>query len=109
MSKEKVDAYRASKTTRKQDQEKARKKRAAKRKIAWAVAILCVAGIAAALGLTVKSSYDSYKASLPTYDASTQVVQDFAGVLDADEEAEDADTTADDAEETEAPEETTEE
>lgn len=81
MSKEKVDAYKARKANRKEEiaKEKARKKR--EKWIGTGLAVVIVAGLIFALGLTGWNEYKSYQDSRPNYERSEMVVSDLTGIL----------------------------
>lgn len=86
MSKEKVDAYKAQKANRKENIAKAKAKQKRDKWIGTALAVVIVAGLAFALGLTGWNEYQSYQNSRPDYAREEMVVSDLTGILDTVEE-----------------------
>ena len=101
MSQEKVEKYKQEKVHRKENVEKAKRKKKREKLIAWIVAIVLCAGIGAAVGVTLYNEYQAQLAARPNYERDEMILSDLTGVLEESEEA--AEETA---AETEAAEET---
>ncbi len=98
MSVEKVNKYKEEKANRKEILEQ-QKKKAKQAKIMWtAVAVLAVALIAGAIGLTARNEYKAYLNAQPNYDASSQIIGDLAGVLQEETEEETQEETKEETE-----------
>jgi len=87
MSQEKVEKYKASKKTRKQDIEKAKKQKQFK-KLCWSAAgLLVVAALVAALAITIVNVAKEKKtASEDNFRTTSLVVTDISGVRSVAEE-----------------------
>jgi len=84
MSQQKVDAYKAKKANRKEEIEKANRKRKAQKFTGRLIAAVCGLGLVVALGVTGWNQYQAYQASKPHYERTEMVVSDLAGVLTED-------------------------
>lgn len=85
MSQQKVDRYKEQKAKRKELVEKERKQRKVRKGLAIALTVVILGLISGAIGLTAYNEYKEYQANLPDYTAAgSMIVDDLAGVLDAD-------------------------
>jgi len=80
MSKVKVDAYREQKKHRKENLAKERAQKKMRKIVGWVVMLVIVVGILAGIGVTGWNQYKAYKASIPDYTTTEQVVNDYSGV-----------------------------
>lgn len=87
MSQEKVQKYKEQKANRKELVAKEKRKKFYTKVITWVVSLLVVAGIAGAIGVTIRNEQKAYEASRPDYAREQMIVGDMAGVL-AEEDAE---------------------
>ena len=87
MSVEKMNAYKEQKSHRKENLAREKRRKKTERVVWYAVGAAVLVAICAAIGLTGWNSYKRYQDSLPNYDVTSQVISDFSGVLDVDEEA----------------------
>ena len=103
MSVEKMNAYKEQKAHRKENLAKEKRKKKATRVAWYAAGAAVVVAICAAVGLTGWNSYQRYLDSLPDYNVTSQVITDYAGVLEDEdlEEEELPEEEAVDAEEAE--------
>ena len=88
MSVEKVNKYKEEKANRKEILEQQKKKAKQTRMALIAGAVVVVALIVGAIGLTARNEYNAYLNAQPNYDASQMLVGDLAGVLAEETEAE---------------------
>jgi len=88
MSQQKVDAYKARKANRKEEIEKANRKRKLNKLTGRLIAAVCGLGLVVALGVTGWNQYQAYQASKPHYERTEMIVSDLAGVLTQDDTAE---------------------
>lgn len=88
MSQEKVDKYKEYKKNRKEILAKQKKVKKVKTATAWAVAVLILAGLGTAVGVTIYNQHQAKLASLPNYNASSFMLDDLVGVLETEPETE---------------------
>ena len=88
MSVEQVNKYKEEKANRKEILEQQKKKAKQTRMALIAGAVVVVALIVGAIGLTARNEYNAYLNAQPNYDASQMLVGDLAGVLAEETEAE---------------------
>ena len=88
MSVEKVNKYKEEKANRKEILEQQKKKAKQTKTAMIAGAVVVVALIVGAIGLTARNEYKAYLNAQPNYDASQMLVGDLAGVLAEETEAE---------------------
>lgn len=88
MSVEKVNKYKEEKANRKEILEQQKKKAKQTKTALIAGAVVVVALIVGAIGLTARNEYKAYLNAQPNYDASQMLVGDLAGVLVEETEAE---------------------
>lgn len=81
MSVEKVNKYKEEKANRKEILEQQKKKAKQTRTAMIAGAVVVVALIVGAIGITVRNEYNAYLNAQPNYDATQMLVGDLAGVL----------------------------
>ena len=100
MSKEKVDAYREKKTGRKAALEAERRKKARNKLIGKVAAIAAAAIVVIALVITGVNIASNYRDSLPDYNRTSIVINDYTGANYRTDTAETASETPDAAAET---------
>lgn len=88
MSQEKVQRYKEQKANRKEMVAKQKKKKFYTKVVTWVVCLLVVAGIAGAIGVTIRNEQKAYEATRPDYAREQMVIGDMAGILSETEEAE---------------------
>ena len=81
MSVEKVNKNKEEKANRKEILEQQKKKAKQTRTAMIAGAVVVVALIAGAIGITVRNEYNAYQNAKPNYDTTQMLVGDLAGVL----------------------------
>ena len=81
MSVEKVNQYKKEKAGRKETLQKQKKQAKFVKAGVILGAVLALALIAGAIGVTIRNERNAYLASLPTYKAETMLVGDMAGVV----------------------------
>lgn len=85
MSQEKVQRYKEQKANRRELLAKEKKKKMYMKITAWVVALVVVAGIAVAIGVTIRNEQKAYEASRPNYAREEMILADMAGILTEDE------------------------
>ena len=88
MSVEKVNKYKEEKANRKEILEQQKKKAKQTRAALIAGAVVVVALIVGAIGITVRNEYKAYLNAQPDYSATQMLIGDLAGVLEDETEAE---------------------
>ena len=88
MSVEKVNQYKKEKAGRKETLQKQKKQARLVKAGVILGAVLALALIAGAIGVTIRNERKAYLASLPTYQTETMLVGDMAGVLSEEETTE---------------------
>ena len=81
MSVEKVNQYKKEKAGRRETLQKQKKQARLIKAGVILGAVLALALIAGAIGVTIRNERKAYLASLPTYKTETMLVGDMAGVL----------------------------
>ena len=102
MSQAKVDKYKESKTKRKENAQKDRRRRKMVRWITILVIALVAAAVIIAIVITGRNEYQSYQDAAPDYTQdSALIITDMNGILPDDEAADDVETAPADEAETE--------
>ena len=87
MSVEKMQKYKEQKANRKAVLAREKRARTMRKVVTWLCALVVVAGIAAAIGVTVRNQRIAYLESLPDYTTmDTMLVEDLAGIRAAEAE-----------------------
>lgn len=86
MSLEKMNDYKESKKHRKENLAKEKRRKQASRAAWYGVGLLLAVIIIGGIGYTGYAQYKAYQDSLPNYDVTAQLVQDFAGVTETEAE-----------------------
>ncbi len=96
MSVEKVNEYKEKKVHRKELIAKERRKKRAWRIGGWCILLAVIVLVGWGVGATIYGRYAAYRASLPDYSINSQVISDYAGILETEtaEETSGAETSA---------------
>lgn len=90
MSQKKVDEYKKYKQNRRANIKKEQRKNKLTIAAMWAVLILVIAAVGAAIGVSIYNNYKEKLASMPTYSTTSYILADLAGIQEEEESSEEA-------------------